>query len=182
MSQISKGGSGGGGPVPPDVATSYVTDDLSIAIPALNVLNVKSDQNSINVNGGIRTLGSGNTVTVQLTNRITGSRLTTDATLTDIITLPLSAIPATYYVFGNVQAFNASTPASAAYSFSGGYRTDGATAVELGTEFHDTFQDAALVTSDIFLATSGNNILVQIKGVVGLSINWNALLEFRQVS
>ncbi len=94
----------------------------------------------------------------------------------------MGATPGTVYVSGNVQAFNSSGPSSAAYSFSGGYRTDGATATELGTEFHDTFQDAALSASDIFLTTSGNNILVQVQGVGVLSINWNALLEYRMVN
>lgn len=117
-----------------------------------------------------------------MTNRQTGTVTTVNTTVTTIITFPMGATPGTFYVFGNIQAFNSSTPASAAYSFSGGYRTDGATGTELGTEFHDTFQDAALTASDIFLSTSGNNIIVQVQGVGVLSINWNAILEFRKVN
>ena len=94
----------------------------------------------------------------------------------------MGASPGTFYVYGNIQCFDSSTPASAAYSFSGGYRTDGATATELGTEFHDTFQEAALTGSDIFLSTSGNDIIVQVQGVGVLSINWNMLLEYRKVN
>jgi hypothetical protein len=183
MSQLYKTG-GGSGPIPPTVATSYVTDVNSPAIPAANVLNVPGGQTITNNDHGVQTDGSSgsNTLTVQLSNRATGIVTTADATLTTIITFSLGATPSTFYVYGNVQAFNSSTPSSAAYSFSGGYRTDGATATELGTEFHDTFQDATLSTSDIFLNVSGNDVLVQVQGVVALSINWNALLEFRKVS
>lgn len=94
----------------------------------------------------------------------------------------MGATPGTFYVWGNVQAFNPSTPASGAYSFSGGFRTDGVTGTELGVELHDEFEDPALVTGDIFISASGNNILVQVQGVVGLTINWNSLLEYREVN
>ena len=169
------------GSLPPSVPTSFVTDDGS-AVPALNIINFLTDQTASNFDEGITDTGSGNTVTHFLTNRQTGTVTTADATITTILTFPLGAVAGTFYIYGNIQAFNASTPSSAAYSFSAGYRTDGATATELGTEFHDTFQDAALTTSDIFLSASGNNVLVRVQGVVGLSINWNCLLEYRMVS
>jgi hypothetical protein len=169
------------GSLPPAVPTSFVTDS-GTAIPVANILNVLTDQTSSNFDKGMTDTGSGNTVTTFLTNRATGSLTTADATKTTILTFPMSATPGTFYVYGNIVAFNSSVPSSGAFSFSGGYRTDGASATELGTEFHDTFQDAALVTADIFLDVSGNNILVQVQGVVALSINWNCLLEFRQVN
>lgn len=169
------------GPVPPTVATSYVANSGS-ASPAANILNVLASDTTSNNDNGITTTASGNTVNTLLTNRQTATLTTNNAVVQTIITLPMGATPGTIYVYGNVQAFNASTPSSAAYSFSGGYRTDGVTATELGTEFHDTFQDPALLTSDIFLTISGNNILVQVQGVGVLSINWNCLLEYRMVA
>jgi len=57
MSQIIKDLSSG--PVPPQVATSYVTDS-GIAIPAFNVLNVLGGV-------GADTSGSGNTITINVT-------------------------------------------------------------------------------------------------------------------
>ena len=169
------------GPVPPSVPTSFVTDS-GTAVPALNILNVLGNDTTSNNDNGISSIGSGNTVTYQLTNRQTGTVTTADATVTTILTVPMGATPGTFYVYGNVQAFDGVTPSSAAYSFSGGYRTSGVAATELGTEFHDTFQDSTLSTSDIFLTTSANNILVQVQGIVALSINWNAILEYRQVT
>ena len=94
----------------------------------------------------------------------------------------MGATPGTFIVEGNVVAFNSSTPSSGVFTYIGGYRTDGATATELGVEFHDDFKDVAMTNSDIFLNVSGNNILVQVQGEAALTINWNALLTFRQVT
>jgi hypothetical protein len=169
---------------PPVVATSFVTDVNSPAIPAANILNEIGGNTTANADFGIRTDGSSgsNTLTIQLTNRQTATVTTADATPTTLMTFALPAVAGTYYVYGNVQAFTSTGPAGGAYSFSGGYITTGAAATELGTEFHDTFQSAALLTSDIALSASGNNAILTVTGVAGLTINWNALLEFRQVN
>lgn len=182
MSQIYK--SLAAGPVPPTVPTSFVTDVNSPAVPAANILNEIGGQTTTNNNKGIQTDGSSgsNTLTIQLTNRQTATVTTADATPTTLLTFALPAVAGTYYVYGNVQAFTLTGPAGGAYSFSGGYLTDGATATELGTEFHDTFQSVALLTSDIFLSASGNNVVLTVQGVAGLTIDWNSLLEFRQVN
>lgn len=169
------------GSLPPSVAIQYTADDATIAVPALGNLNVFSNATTNNNDHGIQSTASGSTVFYQLTNRQTGTVNTTDATLTTIISFALGATPGTYYVFGNLQAFNASNPAGGAYSFSAGYITDGVNGIELGIEFRDQFEQVALVTSDIFLSVSGNNVLVQVQGVAGLSIDWNALLEYRRV-
>lgn len=183
MSQAGSIGDGSA-PPPPTVPLEFTTQVNSPAIPALNILIVSGGDTSDNVDNGIQSDGSSgsNTLTIQLTNRVTGTVTTANDTLTTILTLPMSATPGTVYVYGNVQAFNSSGPASGSYSYSGGYRTDGATATELGTEFHDEFEDPALVTSDVFLGVSGNNIILQVQGVVATSINWNALMEYRRVS
>ncbi len=171
------------GSVPPTVATSYVTDVNSPAIPAVNVLDVFGGDTTSNNDNGIQTDGSSgsNILTVQLTNRSTGTVTTVDATLTTVITFSMGVTPGAFYVYGNVQAFNSSNPAAGTYSFSGGFRTDGATGTELGIELHDEFEDPVLVSSDIFLSASGNNIVLSVQGIAATSINWNALIEYRRV-
>jgi len=172
------------GPIPPTIATTYVTNVNSPAVPAANILNVLGGQTATDNNLGLQTDGSsgGNILTVQLTNRMTAVTITVGATSSDIITFPLPAVAGTYFVYGNVQAFTSTGPAGGGYSFTGAYLTNGAAATELGTEYHDTFQSAALLTSDISLSASGNNVVLTVTGVAGLTIDWNALLEFRSVS
>lgn len=179
------------GSLPPSVVEEVDTQDGN-AVPAAHVLLFNAYDSSENNDNGIVTKGStasgdppgtgaSNEMDVYLTNRTTGTVTTADATLTTIITFSLGATPGTYHIYGDVQAFNSSTPAGGAYSYSGGYRTDGATATELGIELHDEFEDPALVTSEIFITPAGNNVLVQVQGVAATSINWSALLEYRRV-
>lgn len=68
MSQAGLRTVGGSGPVPPEVATEYVTDS-GIAVPAVNILNVLGS-------GGTTTSGSGNTITIHSVSTITGEFIT----------------------------------------------------------------------------------------------------------
>jgi hypothetical protein len=173
--------------VPSNVPTTFATDSGN-AVPAANVITFTTNDSTVNFDNGITNSGAGSTVTHTLTNRGTGAVSTTDATLTTIFTLPAGATPGVYYVYGNVQAYNASTPAGASFSFSGGFRTTGAALTELGTEYHDDFKESALnpalpaTPADVSITASGNDILLQVQGVSGLSLNWNSLLEYRFVS
>lgn len=190
MSQIYKDRATG--PVPPTVVTQITTDvrdntttSPGTVIPVANNVNILGRDTVQNNDNGIRSDADANNSAncyIELTNRQTGTVTTTDATLTTVITFTLGASAGAYYIWGNAQAFNSSTPAAGTYSFSGGYRTDGVTATELGTEFHDDFEDPSFVTADVFLNVSGNTVLVQVQGVAATTINWNTMIEFRQVN
>lgn len=169
------------GPVPPTVATSYVTNS-GTAVPAANVLNVLANQSVINNNNGTTTTGSGNTVTVILTNRQTGSVTTVDSTPTVALTFTLGAVPGVYFIEGDVVAYDLTDAAGAAYSFTSGSRTTGAAAIEIGTQFKDLFEEVAMAASDFTVTASGNTVVITVIGIAGKTIDWNCYLTYRFVS
>jgi len=167
-----------GGIPPPDVPTEFVTDD-GVAIPVANILNVLANDTNVNNDNGIQTIGSGNTVTIQLTNRITGTVTTTDATPTTLVSLSLGVVPGTYYVTGDIVAYNITDSAGGAYSFSGAAQTDGATATELGSDEKDVFEAAAMITCDFNIGVTANTAFIEVIGIAGKSIDWSCLLTYR---
>jgi hypothetical protein len=182
LSQIYKNTSSSG-PIPPTVATTYVTDVNSPAVPSANVLNVIGGDTTANTNSGIRTDGSSgsNTLTVQLTNRVKGDITTVNATPTTIITFALGATPGVYEINGSVAAFDVTDTAGASYGFISGIRTTGAAAIEIGTQFTTNFEESAMEPADIDVTVSGNNAIIQVTGIAGKTIDWDALFTYRFV-
>jgi len=162
------------GPVPPTVATSYVTDVNSPAIPAANVLNVFGNDTTINNVNGIQTDGSSgsNTLTVQLTNRLQGTGSTVGAVTTDLVTFSLGATPATYVIEANFAAFEPTTPAGAGYSLFGTVRTTGAAASLVGTPDKINNENAALTSCNADIVVSANNVILRVTGTAGLTVDW----------
>lgn len=182
MSQIYKSLSAG--PVPPTVATSYVTDVNSPAVPAANVLDVFGGFTSTNNINLIQTDGSsgGNVLTIQLTNIAQGFAGTIDNSTHTIITFPLGATPGTYKFDGNVEAYDITDTASAAFSYQACARTTGAAGILVGSvSYEDAFKEAAMTAADINVTISGNNLLVQVTGIAATFIDWRAILTFRFV-
>ncbi len=177
MSQIYK--SLLSGPVPPSVPTSFVTDVNSPAIPAANVLNEIGGSVTTNNVHGIQTDGSSgsNTLTVQLTNRLTGSVTTVGAVTSPIITFPLGGVAGTYTIQVQVAGYENTGPSSTSYFEFICAATTGAAAriVSAGDSDEICLEDAALNPSDILITASGNSVVISALGVVGLTIDWTAV-------
>lgn len=172
------------GPVPPAVATSYVTDVNSPAIPIANVLNVFGNDTTANNNNGIRTDGSSgsNTLTVQLTNRLQGTGTTIGATTADLVTFSLGATPGAYNFELKVIGFDAVTPSATGFTILGTMRTSGAAATLVGTPDETVVEDVAMITADVDMVASGNNLIIRSTGVAGLTINWNVFALYTFIS
>ncbi len=183
MSQIYK--SLAAGPVPPSVPTSFVTDVNSPAVPAANILDVFGGFTSTNNINLIQTDGSsgGNVLTIQLTNIAQGFAGTNDGATHTIITFPLGATPGTYKFNGNVEAYDTTDLAGAAFEYQAAVRTTGAAGNFIGGSviYEDAFKEVAMATADINVTIVGNNLLVQVIGIAGKNIDWRAILTYRFV-
>lgn len=183
MSQIIKPLTSSG-PIPPNIPTSFVTD-AGTAVPAANILNVLGGTTTALNNNGITTIASGNTVTVELTNRAQGAIATADATPTNLVTLPLGATPGVYTFDCLVAGFNAAGPLAAGFTIVGSVRTTGAAAVLTPNQAIDHFEEGALGTApqvQAQIVVSGNNAILQVTGKVGFPIHWNGVMNYIFVS
>lgn len=161
-------------PPPPVVPTSFVTDDATIAIPALNILNVLGGT-------GITTYSNpnlGNNLYIQVQNSFTDQVTTVGATTENIRTVPLTDI-GTYTIEVRVAAWESTTPAGAGFSINGVVRTDGVTAVLIGDSDGFAHKDSpTLDDANVLITVAGNTALIQVVGVFGLTINWGAFTVY----
>jgi len=168
------------GPVPPEVATSYVTQD-GTAVPLANVLIVNgfdSTENNVNgiiTKGGVVGTGTSNEVDVVITNRLQGTGTTIGATTADLVTFSLGAVAGAYTFSIDTIGFDAVTPSATGFKIQGTMRTDGATATLVGVPDETVIEDVGMLSADVSMVASGNNLIIRVLGVAGLTINWNTV-------
>lgn len=174
MSQIAKNLAAG--PVPPAVPTSFVTDINSPAIPVANVLNEVGGFVSTNNVNGIQTDGSSgsNTLTIQLTNRITGTGTTIDTGTADVITFTPTVI-GTYSIEYRTAAYNTTSSLGGGYSFFGGIRFDGANSFICDTFDEINNEEGAMSNTDLAVVVSGADVILRATGYLGQTINWSSV-------
>lgn len=87
-----------------------------------------------------------------------------------------------YFIEGYIVAFDTTDVAGGSYSFVSGCRTTGVAGIEIGTEFKDVLEEAAMMTADFNVSVSGNNFIITVIGIAGKTIDWNCYLTYRFVS
>ena len=146
----AQGGSGGSG----NVTTSDTLDDGAII------------------------LGNGTTDVVASNSfMIEGTGSTSGAVTDDLITFDLGGSAKAYRMWVMVIGFESTTPASAGYTFDFACRTTGVSAGLSDIPDIRTGEEAALDDASADIVASGNNIIIRVTGVVGLDINWRAMLQ-----
>lgn len=181
MSEIIKPVTAGN--LPPVVPTSFVTDINSPAIPDANILDVFGGSVTTNNVNGIQTDGSsgGHVLTIELTNRITGSVTTTNATPTTIASFALGATPAVFVFDIQISSFNVTDVNGDGYFISGSARTDGTTAVLCGTP-DKIINEEVSDTADADMVVSGNNVIIQATGIAGKTHRWKTVATYVEVT
>ncbi len=174
MSQAGLINSGGSGPLPPTVATSYVTDINSPAIPAGNLLNVPGGSVTTDNVNGIQTDGSSgsNTLTVELTNRMTGSGTSTNGSTVTLIDFPLTNNQSYRFTFDVIGRDTTSGDTYGYKIFATVKRIAGVSTI-IDTPFDDSDEDNDAASLDIVI--SGNDVHVDATGVTGTTIIYKAV-------
>lgn len=174
MSQIYKRVTSGS--LPPDVPTSFITDENSPAVPINNELNVLGGQSDEDNDNGIRTDGSSgsNTLTIQLTNRIQGGITTNDATPTTASSFTMVDVGS--YIFEmKASAYNITDGLSAGYSLFGCARFDGADSFLVGTPDKIVNEEGGMALCDFNMIVGGVGsglVSFQVTGLAGKEISW----------
>lgn len=167
----------GSSPIPPTVATSYVTDN-GTAIPALNVLNVNGGSVTTDNVNGISTRANpdlSKNLEIDLTNRLTGSGTSINAAIVNLITFSLAATAASYRFNFDVVGRDTTSGDSVGYNVQGTVKTNGAAATIVETPYIDNDEDASLITANIDLIVSGNDAIIQVTGVVAKTITYKSV-------
>ena len=174
MSQIYKAITAG--VLPPVVATTYVTDVNSPAIPAANILDVFGNDTTANNVNGIQTDGSSgsNVLTVQLTNRLQGSTTTVGAVNGDVVTF-IPTVIGTYALEYRAAAYNTTSSLGAGYSLFGAVRFDG-----VNSNICDLFdpidnEEGTMNNTNLDVVVSGASIILRAGGYAAQTINWSAV-------
>lgn len=179
MSQVYK--SLVSGPVPPAVATSYVTQN-GTAVPAANILIVNAfdstedNSNGLITKGGVVGTGTANEVDIVITNRLTNSGTITTVGLvtTPIITFTPTVI-GTYAIELRVAAYNTTSLLGAGYSVFGSARFDGINSNLCGTADRIVNEEGAMSSANVTFTVSGADIILNAVGYALQTINWSAV-------
>lgn len=178
MSQITKILTSGG-PIPPEIPTSFVTQD-GTAVPAANILIVNgtdSTENNVNgiiTKGGVAGTGTANEVDVVITNRVQGSVTTIGATTGTLITF-IPTVVGVYSFDFRIAAYNTTSLLGSGASVFGAIRFDGANS-NICDLFDEISNDEGTMSNiDITVSVVGASLLLQGTGYLGQTINWSAV-------
>ena len=182
MSQAGTYGDGGS-PVLPDVET--LTGDSGGAVgPTAGNIDIFGVDSGVNNVEGITTVGTpgSSLLEVTLTNRVTGTLTTTDASLQTLLTFPLGGTAGTYLFDYRIVGYNTTDSISTTIQSFNAVRTTGAAASQLSAVPSILLEEGAMEDVIITATVTGNNAIIRVNGLAGKTINWLVLATYTFVS
>ena len=114
---------------------------------------------------------------VQLLGVSSGTAQTVGAVTADVITFPMGAVAGTRAFDVTVAGFEATGPSGVGYSIIASVRTTGVAGTLIPTPDITNNEDAALAAASGTVVVVGNDAIVRVTGVAGLTIEWSATLQ-----
>lgn len=126
--------------------------------------NITSSDGTVTITNGAGTIDLSAT-------KSKGSTSTVGAVTGNILSVPLGGVAGTFQFEARVKGFESTGPAGAGYNIYGTFTTDGVTATLVGTQAISN-QNVSLNLASAYFVASGNNAVLQVLGVAGLTISW----------
>lgn len=134
--------------------------------------------NITSIDGSVTVTNGPGSIDLSVSNELFGTGTTIGAVTTNLITIPLGAIPGVFQFEARVKGYESTGPSAIGLNIYSTFRTDGTIATLVGNE--DVFnEDIALADANGYFMSTGsdNNAILQVLGVSGLTINWSAETE-----
>jgi hypothetical protein len=152
-----------------------MTTSVASVMEVVGIDSIEEDDNGIFTRANPNL---GNNTEIVLSNRSVYEDSVTGAVTVDLFTQDLGAQPGTYNFQVYISAFESTTPAAGAYTIFGSIRTTGVTATLIITQDIISDEEAAILEADAELVVSGNDAILRVTGVAGLTINFKALATY----
>lgn len=175
------GTSGGGGGT--GILTITGNSGGAVGADLSDNIFVVGGSSTANNNNGLATAGNPgtNTETINLTNRISNAVTTMDDSLTTLASFSLGSTAAVFSFNIEIVSFNMSDINGDSYAIFGAARTDGTTAVVCGIP-DKIVNEEVMDDADANMIVSGNNLIIQVKGLIGKTFHWRTVATYVQVT
>jgi hypothetical protein len=157
-------------------ALQWLGEAANGQIPIGQVGGIPVLANITSIDGTVKVTNGPGTIDLSVANEIQGTGQTIGAVTLNIISIPLGAVAGVFQFEARVKGFDPATPSGAGYNVYATLRTTGLAATLVGNQVIFN-EDAVLNNADAYFIASGNNAVLQVLGVAGLTINWSAETE-----